>query len=66
MTKKRVLIVEDSKELSIIIAKLLKKVGFLTESASSYEKAKTILEKGEFDLITLDMDLNDGKTGVDL
>ncbi|MCP4023860.1 MAG: response regulator, partial [Desulfobacteraceae bacterium] len=62
---KRVLVVDDEKNLCLILAKSLKKVGFECESALDAEQALELIEKTDFDLVISDIAMP-GMDGIDL
>jgi DNA-binding response OmpR family regulator len=57
--KPKILIVEDDTPLAMMIFFLLARAGCETEVATSGKKALQMAEAGNFDLITLDVDLPD-------
>jgi len=56
----KILIVEDDTPVALMIVFLLTRAGCETEVAATSKKAMQLAEAGNFDLITLDMDLPDG------
>jgi DNA-binding response OmpR family regulator len=56
----RVLIVEDDTPLAMMVVHLLSRVGCEAEVATTGRKAMQMAETGNFDLITLDVNLPDG------
>ncbi len=60
MENKKILIVDDDKELSMLIVDMLSDKGHETTIAESLEQAYEILEKEQFHLILLDINLPDG------
>mgnify|MGYP000197101748 CR=1 FL=1 len=58
---KKILIVEDDRELKEGICYTLQKAGYLTESADSVQNAKTLFLKEGADVILLDVNLPDGE-----
>ena len=58
--KIRILIVEDDTPVALMIVFLLTRAGCETEVAATSKRAVQIAEAGNFDLITLDVDLPDG------
>ncbi|MDD2973318.1 MAG: response regulator transcription factor [Lachnospiraceae bacterium] len=65
MTKDKILVVEDDRDLSFIACTQLEEMGYLTEAAYSGEDAKESLNSEQFDIILLDMMLQD-TTGIEL
>lgn len=63
--KKRVLIVEDDEDISMIEEAYLESAGFDTEIISDGKEVDNVLEKQEFDLILLDLMLP-GKSGYEV
>lgn len=61
----KLLIVEDNAQMTLNILSYLNKEGYITESASSYQKALDKLSGFNYDLILLDLMLPDGN-GLDL
>jgi DNA-binding response OmpR family regulator len=60
MSKKpKILIIEDEVPVAMMMVFLLARAGCETEVATSGEKAVQLAENGNFDLITLDVDLPD-------
>jgi DNA-binding response OmpR family regulator len=57
--KARILIVEDDTPLAMMMVNLLAQTDCETEVATTGEKAMQFVEEGNFDLITLDVDLPD-------
>jgi DNA-binding response OmpR family regulator len=55
-----ILIVEDDIPVSMMMTFLLAQAGCKTETATTGQRAMQIAEAGNFDLITLDVDLPDG------
>jgi putative two-component system response regulator len=58
--KARILIVEDDTPVAMMMVYLLNRAGCETEVAGTGKKAMQMAEAGNFDLITLDVDLPDG------
>ena len=58
--KIKLLIVEDDTPVALMIVFLLTRAGCETEVATTGKKAMQLAEAGNFDLITLDVDLPDG------
>ena len=58
---KKILIVEDDRELKEGICYALQKAGYLTESADSVQNAKKLFLKEGADVILLDVNLPDGE-----
>src|SRR5208282_2974070 len=58
--KINILIVEDDTPVALMIVFLLTRAGCETEVAATSKKAMQLAEAGNFDLITLDVDLPDG------
>jgi len=61
MKRKRILIVDDDPEINQTLKKRLEYNGFSCPSAASVEMALQKIEKGDFDLVVLDL----GFPGVD-
>lgn len=62
---KRVLIVEDDADISMVEQAYLESAGFLTEIVTEGEKVSEVLEEERFDLILLDLMLP-GKSGYEI
>lgn len=62
----KLLVIDDIPELNALIRRCLKLKGYASKPAYTYQEAKELLEKENFDLITLDWHLDHGKTGFDL
>ncbi len=60
MTDKQILIVDDDKDLSELIKDMLIDKGYKSQIAGSIDEAFSFLEKGQFHLILLDINLPDG------
>ena len=56
----KILIVEDDMPVAMMMVYLLNRAGCETEVAGTGRKAMLMAEAGNFDLITLDVDLPDG------
>lgn len=65
MEKKRILIVDDEKDLAGIISEMLSGCGFLTDIAGSAEEAFALLTNTSYHLVLLDINLPD-QTGFDI
>ena len=65
MNRKRILIVDDEKDLSFIIAEMLNGCGYQAECADSAEAAYDMLSQNTFHLILLDINLPDS-TGFEI
>lgn len=59
MQARRILIIDDDADLSMIITDMLESKGFEVKSAVSSEKGFDVLSQGSFDLILLDINLPD-------
>jgi len=59
MPKARILIVEDQTAVAMMMVYLLTQAGCETEVAATGKKAMQLAAEGNFDLITLDVDLPD-------
>lgn len=62
---KKILIVEDDEDISMIEEAYLQSAGFATEVVSDGEKVAEVVKKGDFSLILLDLMLP-GKSGYDI
>lgn len=60
MEKGRILLVEDDKELSFIMKRLLESNGYEVVAGYSIQEAEAILARRDFELILMDMMLPDG------
>lgn len=58
--KRRILIIEDDRDLAGITCDMLQSYGYETEIAADCEQAFSILTEGRFDLLLLDINLPDG------
>jgi DNA-binding response OmpR family regulator len=58
--KPRILVVEDQMPVAMMMTFLLARAGCETEVATTEKKAMQMAEAGNFNLITLDVDLPDG------
>ncbi len=61
----RVLLLEDDPGISRLVSRQLERAGFHTESAATTAAARTKLAAEPFDLLLLDYNLGEGKTGVE-
>lgn len=59
MQARRILIIDDDADLSMIITDMLESKGFEVKSAQSSSEGFDVLSKGSFDLILLDINLPD-------
>ncbi len=59
MANRKILIIDDDSDLSMIITDMLESKGFEVKSAESSEKGFDILSESSFDLILLDINLPD-------
>lgn len=64
MDKRKILIVDDDRDLSMLIMDMLEDKGYSAYTVESLDEAYDILEKEQFHLILLDINLPDG-TGFD-
>ena len=55
MTQQNILVVEDDKHISKLVAYNLEKAGFLCEASTTGEDALTLLDKRQVDLVILDI-----------
>lgn len=62
---KRILIVDDERNILLVISKFLRQEGFYVETARSFDEAVSRLAVLDFDLLLTDMRLP-GKSGLDL
>jgi two-component system, cell cycle sensor histidine kinase and response regulator CckA len=60
-----ILIVDDIEEQREIAAKILEQLGYVAKSVSSGEEAVGFMQKGNADLVVLDMILNGGMDGLE-
>ncbi len=60
-----ILVVEDDESLSSLIGRKLKRKGFRVDAVGSGEEAKELIEKGNYDVVLLDIKLSD-MNGLDL
>ncbi len=65
MNKCKILIVDDDKDLSMLIMDMLEDNGYVASNVSTLDEAYERLEKEQFHLILLDINLPDG-TGFEL
>lgn len=67
MTKKtRILIVEDDTPLAMMMVHVLSRAGCDVQVASTGEKGLKLAQENRFDLITLDIDLPGGSSGLEI
>ena len=59
MTNRKILIIDDDTDLSMIITDMLENKGFSVTCATSSEEAFDLLAESSFDLILLDINLPD-------
>jgi len=62
---KRILIVDDDKDIRTLLSRFLEKEGFQTDQAANADKALELLKKYQFDLVVCDFKLPDN-TGLEL
>ncbi len=62
---KKILLIEDNREISLLYSESLEKAGFTVVTASSGEKGLELAKGGKFDLILLDIMLPQ-KSGLDV
>ncbi len=60
MKGKRILIVDDEKEICFLLSALLKQMGYVPDQAYTIEEALGKFEKKTYDLVFLDLNLPDG------
>ena len=53
----RLLVIDDDRSTSMLIAKLGERAGFSATSAASFEEAEQLLQSSQFDCITLDLNI---------
>lgn len=58
--KQRILVVEDVSVVQVMLAGCLRTAGYWIATASSAGEARSMLDKGDFDLVMLDIELPDG------
>lgn len=58
--KARILVVEDEMPIALLMVHLLSRAGCEVQIATTAKKGMQLAEEGDFDLITLDVDLPDG------
>jgi DNA-binding response OmpR family regulator len=63
--QKRALVIEDSKIISKIVQREMRRLGYAIDQAYTLGEARKYLESGEYDLLILDLHLPDGE-GFDL
>jgi two-component system, cell cycle sensor histidine kinase and response regulator CckA len=57
--------VDDIEEQREIAAKILEQLGYVAKSVSSGEEALAFMQKGQADLVVLDMIMNEGMDGLE-
>jgi DNA-binding response OmpR family regulator len=60
MKGRKILIVDDEKEICFLLSALLKQMGYLPDQAFTIEEAMGKLKKHSYDLFFLDLNLPDG------
>ena len=60
MGKKRILILDDEKEICFLLSALLSQMGYTTDYAYTLQEGKNKFEEEQFDLVFLDLNLPDG------
>lgn len=60
MEKKKILILDDEKEICFLLSILLTRMGFATDCAYSLEEGEYMFEQQDFDLAFIDLNLPDG------
>ena len=60
MKGKRILILDDEKEICFLLSALLKQMGYIPDQAFTIEEALGKFEQNAYDLIFLDLNLPDG------
>jgi len=58
---KKILIVDDEKDIRILLSSILKEEGYICISVGTVKEAENIIEKDSFDLVLLDISLDDKK-----
>jgi two-component system nitrogen regulation response regulator NtrX len=62
---KKILIIDDEKDIRILLSSILKDEGYITILAGSVKDAETVIENEVFDLVLLDISLdNKSKDGI--
>jgi len=64
--KEKVLVIDDRKEIVSIFERFLSRQGYDISTACSYYDAMTKMVTTDFALVLTDIDLGDGKTGIDV
>jgi DNA-binding NtrC family response regulator len=64
--KEKVLVIDDREEIISIFERSLSRQGFDISTACSYYDAMANMAVTDFDLVLTDIDLGDGKTGIDV
>jgi DNA-binding response OmpR family regulator len=60
MEGKKILILDDEKEICFLLSALLKQMGYITDQAFTIEEALGKFQVDAFDLVFLDLNLPDG------
>ncbi|AEA81546.1 hypothetical protein SAR11G3_01071 [Candidatus Pelagibacter sp. IMCC9063] len=58
---KKILIIDDEKDIRILLSSILKEEGYSCIVAGTVEEAENIIENNSFDLVLLDISLDDKK-----
>jgi DNA-binding NtrC family response regulator len=64
--KEKVLVIDDREEIISIFERSLSRQGLDISTACSYYDAMANMAVTDFDLVLTDIDLGDGKTGIDV
>ena len=64
--KEKVLVIDDREEIISIFERSLSRQGFDISTACSYYDAMANMAVTDFDLVLTDINLGDGKTGIDV
>ncbi len=56
----RALVVDDEKEICLLLSSMMKKLGFASDHGHSLSEGRTKLSNSEYDIVFLDLNLPDG------
>ncbi|GAX62146.1 response regulator [Candidatus Scalindua japonica] len=64
--KEKILVVDDMKSLALMLEIYLSNAGYDVSTSYSFTEARQELSKTDFNLVLTDVDLGEGKTGIDI
>ncbi len=64
--KEKILVIDDMENIAFLVKTILSREGYDVTTAYGYNDAREKMDRADFDLVLTDINLGEGKTGIDV